>query len=72
MLGVYSRSRKPEINKHGAEILQPAQVAVVMKSAFAEDSPQWIEEICPNGYQMDVTGICREVWYDDYQYNNGY
>lgn len=23
-------------------------------------------EACPEGLQMDFTGTCREVWYDDY------
>ncbi|KAF9415233.1 hypothetical protein HW555_007109, partial [Spodoptera exigua] len=29
---------------------------------FADDSPMWGQ--CPDGLQMDVNGVCREVWYE--------
>uniref|UniRef100_A0A2H1W3L3 SFRICE_012707 n=1 Tax=Spodoptera frugiperda TaxID=7108 RepID=A0A2H1W3L3_SPOFR len=46
----------------------PANVALPKKSnslfAFSDDSPVWGN--CPDGFQMDVNGVCREVWYEDY------
>ncbi|CAH1643410.1 unnamed protein product [Spodoptera littoralis] len=32
--------------------------------SFSDDSPVWGN--CPDGFQMDVNGVCREVWYEDY------
>lgn len=32
--------------------------------AFADDSP--VSNSCPDGFQMDISGVCREVWYDEY------
>ncbi|KOB71679.1 Uncharacterized protein OBRU01_13314 [Operophtera brumata] len=38
---------------------------IVIKTAI-EDSPVLEYDICPVGLQLDVAGVCREVWFDDW------
>lgn len=39
---------------------------IVIKTAIAEDSPVVLESgICTGGLQMDISGVCREVWFGD-------
>ncbi|KAJ0181236.1 hypothetical protein K1T71_003321 [Dendrolimus kikuchii] len=37
--------------------------SVVIHDVFGESI---VFEDCPSGQQMDITGTCREVWYEDY------
>lgn len=40
---------------------------IVIKTAVAEDSLVAFEyEMCPGDLKMDITGVCREVFYDDW------
>lgn len=46
---------------------QPAEVDVlVIKTAIGVDSPTVYDDgLCPDGMQLDITGTCREVWYNE-------
>lgn len=30
------------------------------------DSPEIVEGSCPEGFELDSSGICRQVWREDY------
>ncbi|CAB3237322.1 unnamed protein product [Arctia plantaginis] len=38
---------------------------VIMENMFDEDSPV-SNGGCPPGLQLDISGTCREVWYEDW------
>lgn len=53
--GVIPRNKEPDVSRE-----------VVIKT-IAEDSPAVFEyKICPDGLQMDIAGVCREVWFSDW------
>lgn len=52
------------------EVVIPRDMSkyVLVQSAF-DDSPVRNEN-CPEGYQLDVSGTCREVWFEEWDYNS--
>lgn len=45
------------------------KINIMMKSIWNEESPVQISvlEDCPRGLKMDASGMCREVWYEEYE-----
>lgn len=40
---------------------------VLVRDAWKVDSPVMVhDEECPKGFQKDLAGMCREVFYEDY------
>lgn len=66
VLCILAMSRQSVINREGTQQVAEENI-IVIKTAFEDDSPRYYSEECSAGLLRDQMGICREVWFEEYE-----